>query len=56
MKIQTLIKKLKDVEELNPHGEVYIFDEIGMPICFSGFSVDDNNEANLYQSEGDLFA
>ena len=56
MKIKELIKKLKEVAEQNPEGEVYIFDNNNMPICFTGFDCDDNVEVNLYVAGGDNLA
>ena len=54
MKIKKLIKKLQEVADINPNGEVYLFRKDGYEsICFSGLSVNDNNEVNLYEASGD---
>lgn len=52
MKIKTLIKKLQEVEKINPKALIYLYYE-NMAYDFTGFGCDDNNEVELYISSND---
>ena len=52
MKIKELIKRLKEVEELEPNSTVYLATENSI-YNFTGFDVDDNRDVEIYVVAGD---
>ena len=52
MKVKELIKKLKEVEEMKPDSTVYLTTE-NSTYDFSGYSVDDLCDVELYVGAGD---
>ncbi len=52
MKIEDLIQKLQEISMLNPNATVYIDDQ-EYYYDFTGFSVDDNTDVQLYIVSGD---
>lgn len=52
MKIDELIQRLQEISMLNPNAIVYIDDQ-ECNYDFTGFSVDDNTDVQLYIVTGD---
>lgn len=53
MKVKELIKRLKEVVELNPESNVFLWDNENYPVDFSHFGCDDNCDVELAIASGD---